>query len=180
MHELILSVREIQEQDISSLVQYWKKSDSSFLKNMGVDLNKIPSSEALQEMLSTQLEQSYAEKQSYCIIWLLNGEAIGHCNVNKILFGKEAFMHLHIWNEETRKKGYGTDYIKKTLPFFFNSLQLKVLYCEPYALNPSPNKTLERLGFDFVKKYITIPGSLNFEQEVNLWKLTYKKFRLSI
>lgn len=63
-----------------------------------------------------------------------------------------------------------------TLPYFFNKLQLKRLYCEPYALNPAPNKTLEKVGFTFVKEHLTIPGSLNFEQPAKLWELTYNDF----
>jgi hypothetical protein len=51
------------------------------------------------------------------------------------------------------------------------------LYCEPYALNPAPNKTLEKLGFKFLKTYTTIPGWINFEQEVNLWELKNNIFK---
>jgi hypothetical protein len=33
------------------------------------------------------------------------------------------------------------------------------------------------VGFAFVKKYITIPGKLNFEQPVNRWELSYDSFK---
>ena len=56
-------------------------------------------------------------------------------------------------------------------------MNLKILYCEPYSLNPAPNHTLKKIGFEFVKENITIPGFLNFEQKVNLWKLTCEKFK---
>ncbi len=86
-------------------------------------------------------------------------------------------MHLHIWNSEVRKMGLGTQLVKMSLPYFFKNMNLKKLYCEPYALNPAPNNTLKKVGFEFVKEYITIPGFLNFEQQVNLWELTYDKFK---
>jgi len=38
-------------------------------------------------------------------------------------------------------------------------------------------KVLKKIGFTFVKKHTTIPGSLNFEQEVNRWKLTKEMFK---
>ena len=85
-------------------------------------------------------------------------------------------MHLHLWNTGTRQKGMGTALVKLTLPFFFINYHIKKLYCEPYALNPAPNKTLEKAGFKFVKKFTTIPGWLNFEQEVNLWEMSYERF----
>lgn len=54
---------------------------------------------------------------------------------------------------------------------------MKKLYCELYALNPAPNKTLEKVGFTFIKEHITVPGLLNFEQPVKLWELSYDYFR---
>ena len=110
------------------------------------------------------------------MIWQMDNEPIGHCNVNKIKFGEEAYMHLHLWNSDGRKKGMGAELVKMSLPYFFEKLELKKIYSEPYALNPAPNKTLVKAGFTFVKEYITTPGFLNFEQPVNLWELTYEQF----
>ena len=44
---------------------------------------------------------------------------------------------------------------------------LRRLYCEPYADNPGPNRVLRRSDFRLVKRYRTVPGPLNFEQDVN-------------
>jgi hypothetical protein len=43
-------------------------------------------------------------------------------------------------------------------------------------LNPAPNRTLERVGFSFVRQYIGVPGSINFEQEVSLWEMSRDMF----
>jgi RimJ/RimL family protein N-acetyltransferase len=127
-------------------------------------------------MLSEQISQAYEVKQSYCIIWLHNNQPIGHSNVNQIVFAQEAYMHLHIWKQYERQKGIGTTLVQQTLPYFFKNLQLQMLYCQPYALNPAPNKTLPKLGFEFVKQYKTVPGWIGFEQDVNLYQLTKEKF----
>ena len=120
-------------------------------------------------MLQPQLTLPYTEKQSYCTIWMIDDEPVGHCNVNKTIFGQEAYMHLHLWKSDKRHSGLGASFVKLSLPYFFNNLQLKTLYCEPYALNPAPNSTLKKIGFDFVKEYITIPGSFSFEQPTMRW-----------
>jgi len=174
--ETTLSVREMQEEDIDRIISYWMNAAPAFLAGMGVDLAKIPPEEQWRKMLLDQIHQTMAEKQSYCIIWLVDSKPVGHSNVNKIIFGEEAYMHLHMWQSPLRKKGYGAELVRKTLPFFFNRLQLRKIYCEPYALNLAPNKTLERVGFSFLKTYLTTPGWLNFEQEVNRWELTREKF----
>jgi RimJ/RimL family protein N-acetyltransferase len=171
------AVREIQKRDIELITGYWLNAEPAFLTGMGVDLNKMPSMEEWITILSEQLEQPYPQKKSYCIIWLVDNKAIGHCNVNKIKFGEEAYMHLHVWNRAFRKKGMGTELVKMSLSYFFENLELKKIYSEPYALNPAPNKVLAKAGFTFVRKYITIPGLLNFEQPVNLWELTFKQYK---
>jgi RimJ/RimL family protein N-acetyltransferase len=176
MNSSNLSVKEMQEAEIDPLINYWLNSDAEFLNGMGVDLSKIPAEQDWRAMLLEQLQQTYSEKKSYCIIWLLNETPVGHSNVNKIIFGQEAYMHLHIWYANVRQKGLGSAFVKMTLPYFFKNLELQKIYCEPFALNPAPNKTLEKKGFRFIKEYTTTPGWLNFEQPVKLWELTKQEF----
>ena len=171
-----INVREIEHKDVGLIANYWLNSNPDFLISMGVDLNKMPTRDELNHMLTEQINSPIDEKKSYALIWEFDKEPIGHSNVNGIDFGNLATMHLHIWNSDSRKKGLGTELVKRSLPFYFEKLKLNSLYCEPYALNSAPNKTLEKVGFEFVKKYRTIPGSLNFEQEVNRWKLTKKNY----
>ena len=171
-----LSVREMLTDDVQHIVNYWQNASTENLLKMGADKSKLPSAAALTNMLQQQIETPYKEKKSYALIWVMDEIPIGHNNVNNIDFGKTAFMHLHIWNSPYRKKGMGTELVKKALPFFFENLNLKTLFCQPKADNQAPNKTLAKVGFGFEKKYITIPGSLNFEQEVNLWKMTRQEF----
>jgi RimJ/RimL family protein N-acetyltransferase len=172
----MLSVREIQNNDIPLITAYWLAAKTVYLQGMGVDVEKMPTQEQWFNILSEPLRQEYKKKKSYCTIWEMDGNPIGHCNINKIIFGQEAFMHLHLWYPDKRTKGAGVQLIKKSLPYFFNNLQLKTLYCEPYALNPAPNKALAKAGFEFVKEYITTPGYLNFEQRVCLWQMTKEQF----
>lgn len=172
----MLSVREIQHSDIELITQYWVTAEPGYLMQMGVDVSKVPNKDQWIKILTEQLDQSPEEKQSYCIIWQLDNKPIGHSNINKILPGKEAYMHLHIWYAEVRKKGLGTAFIRMTLPYYFENYHLQTLYCEPRSLNEAPNNVLEKAGFTFVRDYVTIPGWLNFEQEVSLWEMNYDTF----
>lgn len=172
----MLSVREMEQRDIQAIADYWLYAEAAHLLRMGVNIARMPSREKWEQMLTQQLAQDYRSKGSYCMIWELDGKAIGHNNVNKIIFGSEAFMHLHIWDQALRLKGNGAQLVKMSLPYFFKNLELQAVYCEPNALNDVPNKTLERVGFKLVKEYITIPGYLNDEQPVKLWELSREDF----
>ena len=176
-NRLDITVREIQLKDVDLIVDYWLNSDSNHLIGMGVDLNKLPTRDQLRSMLTEQVNCDLLDKKSYTLIWELDGKPVGHSNVNNIDYGNQATMHLHLWKSINRKKGTGTELVKKSLPFYFEKLKIKKLICEPYALNPAPNKTLQKVGFEFIKKHITIPGTLNFEQEVNRWELTKETYK---
>jgi RimJ/RimL family protein N-acetyltransferase len=175
----MLSVRELAVQDIEKICDYWLTAEDSFLLGMGVDLSKMPSrddwSKFLNEIIVTPLE----ERPSFCTIWVLDERPIGHCNVAKIKFGEEAYMHLHVWNEEDRAKGLSREFLKLSIPIFFEKLQLKELFCEPWAENPAPNKALPKAGFEFSHSYFGVPGWLNFEQEVNVYRYKTKGLTVS-
>lgn len=171
-----LNVREIQLSDIELLVDYWLNSDPEFMIGMGVDLQKIPRRDELTQMLAGPIEADLKDKKSYALIWEMDGKPVGHSNINNIEMGKKATMHLHIWIQNERKRGYGSQLVRMSLPYYFENFELEELWCEPYALNPAPNRTLKKVGFEFVKRYRTIPGYLNFEQEVNQWKMTRQQY----
>jgi len=171
-----LEVRELIVDDLEALLDYWYQSSRKYFESLGADIDKLPPKGEFKIMLEKQLDRPYAHKESYALAWLADGEAIGHSNVNRIRFGSEATMHLHLWKTSLRKKGLGTSLVKKSIPYYFENLNLRYLWCEPYAKNLAPHKTLEKSGFDFVKNYRTVPGSLNFEQEVKQWVISREKY----
>ena len=171
-----LSVRELEEGDVNLIADYWSQADPVYLTGLGVDLSKLPSWDNFFKMLTDQLKLPLKLRQSYCTIWQQHNQAIGHCNVNKLVFGQEAYMHLHLWRRERRYQGLGASLVRQSLKLFFDRLELQDLYCEPYALNPAPNALLAKVGFTFVKKYVTVPGIINFEQEVNRWHMSREQF----
>jgi [ribosomal protein S5]-alanine N-acetyltransferase len=176
MTQQLLWVRESGIDDMEKIVDYFLKSDHDFLTGMGVDVSKLPSKAEWITRLQLNSQLNNERKEFYYISWLSGDKLIGHSNINKIVPSQEAYMHLHLWEADKRQKGMGLKLLKMTLPFYFNSFKLKELFCEPYAKNPAPNRTLEKLGFDFIKYYDTTPGWINLHQTVNRWRLTKEKF----
>lgn len=172
----IIEVKEIMPSEVHLIGDYWFNADLEYLNGMGADKQKLPSKEDFGNMLQKQISLPYTKKSAYALIWKLNNIPVGHSNINGITFGQEAKMHLHLWNGQHRKSGYGARFVLKSIPFYFKHFDLQKLICEPYALNPAPNRTMKKLGFSFVKRYTTIPGSINFEQEVNRWELSKQQF----
>lgn len=171
-----LTVRELKLSDIEKIVDYFVKADKDFLIKMGADKSKLPKREEWIKKLEFEYNKPYKKKDFYYIIWLIDNKPVGHSNINKIEFGKDATMHLHLWKNDIRKRGLGSDFLKLSLPYYFKNFELEKIICEPYSKNIAPNKVLEKIGFDLVRTYETIPGWINFQQKVNRFEL--KKINL--
>jgi RimJ/RimL family protein N-acetyltransferase len=176
MNHDMISVRPLEEQDIQSIIDYFLNADEHFLHGMGVDPQKLPERENWVNIFKQELLKPLSAKKHYYIIWLENNKAVGHSSLTSIVYKKEAYMHLHIWDASLRKQGLGTNFIRLSLKHYFDDLQFSQLYCEPYALNAAPHRVLEKVGFDFIHEYVTTPGWVCFEQPVKKWFLTAEKF----
>ena len=166
----------MQVDDIKFIVDYFIYAKPDFLSGMGVDVSKLPARDEWITILRKELRVEDRKKMFYYIVWEMDDEPIGHSNINKITFDQEAYIHLHMWKEKKRQKGIGLQFVKMTLPYYFSKFRLKNLFCEPYTLNPAPNKTLIKAGFEFIEEYETIPGWINFHQKVNRYVMTKERF----
>jgi RimJ/RimL family protein N-acetyltransferase len=153
--------------EVEQMVDYFLDADDAFLKGMGVDRSKLPlRNDWIASALRDDARPNHEKERAY-LAWVYDGVAIGHSSINKIQVGEEAFIHLHLWSARRRRAGLGTAFFRLSAERFARDFSLRRLYCEPFAENPAPNRILPRAGFRFVKRHRTIPGPLNYEQEVN-------------
>lgn len=171
------SIRELEPSDVDLIIDYFLNADHEFLIGMGVEPEKLPDRKVWREILLEDLERSVPDKKFYYLIWELDGSSIGHSNINGIVFGDKAFMHLHLWDPAKRRKGNGSYFIRECIARYFGKFNLRTLFCEPYANNPAPNRIMSGIGFEFLEKYDTTPGWINFHQTVNRWALTRNKWQ---
>jgi RimJ/RimL family protein N-acetyltransferase len=157
--------------DYERMIDYFLHANEAFLKGMGVDPKKLPQREAWIESAMLDHARPEGEKDRSYLAWVYDGTLVGHSSINRIRVGEEAFIHLHLWVSGMRKAGLGTRFFEASATEFMRLFRLKRLYCEPYAENPAPNRVVMKLGFRFVKRYRTIPGPINFEQDVNQYVL---------
>lgn len=163
--------RELRLAETRSMVRYFLDADLDYLRGMGVDPAKMPSEDNWLALLEEDYSRPLEERQFYYVAWEADGVPVGHCNINKIVFGHSAYLHLHIWDAGHRRSGCATTLLTPSIQHFFERFELDQLFCEPYAENPAPNKALPKAGFTLVKSYETTPGWITFHQPVNLWVL---------
>ena len=159
------------------MINCFLQADDAYLNRLGVDRDKLSGLDEWREILAEEFQEPVEKRKLYYVIWESNGTPVGHSHIARIVYGREAYMHLHLWNPENRKTGNGTWFIGESIKLYFEKFNLKELYCEPHALNPAPNRTLPKVGFELLKSYDTTPGWINFHQPVNRWRLIKENFR---
>ena len=106
------------------------------------------------------------KRLGFLVIWLLDDQAVGFSSCDKIVFGERANMHLHVAEPQRRHQGIGTECVRRSVEIYFQKVRLKSFFCEPNAFNVGPNRTLQKVGFKYLKTHMTVPGPLNYYQAV--------------
>lgn len=166
---MTLTVREMAGSEIDIVIEYFFKSTPEFLEILGVDPTRLPAPERLRERFAYERALPIEQRAGVAVIWLLDDRPIGFSTSDKIAYGEQANMHLHVVDPERRNRGHGVECVRRSVDIYFERLKLKRLFCEPNAFNVAPNRTLQKAGFKYLKTHMTVPGPLNYHQAVTRW-----------
>ena len=166
-----LNVREMKFEEVGMIINYFHQATPEYLEMLGVDPNRLPLPEKWLEFYRHEYSKPTEKRSTFLVIWKLDDTPIGFSTADKIVYGAEAYMHLHILDAKQRNAGSGTACVKETSRIYFDIFKLERLFCEPNAFNVAPNRTLQSAGFKYIKTYQTVPGPLNYHQAVTRWML---------
>jgi RimJ/RimL family protein N-acetyltransferase len=170
-----LSVREMLLGEVGLVIDYFHSATAEHLETLGVDPTRLPSRTQWKQLYEVDFAQPIEMRRGLLVLWQLEGKPFGFSTVDKIEYGKQAFMHLHVIDPNNRNGGHGEACVRKSAEIYFSLLKLEQLYCEPNAFNVAPNRTLQKAGFRYVKTHKTVPGPLNYHQAVTQWVLPKSK-----
>lgn len=162
-----LSIRSLQEEDIPNIVDYWFKNTDEDLVRMGVAKTKLISEIEFTQSLETVFHTPLEKARSHYMIWLIDDKPVGYNALKDIVRNEIAHMHLHMWNADYRRKGYGAKLFCMAAVEFYRMFHLKMILCEPRSSNPMPNKMLTKIGFKKWKTYMSTSSELSETCEVN-------------
>lgn len=168
---MLLEVREMELAETGLVIDYFHGSSAEHLELLGVDPTRLPSRSQWKQLYEHDHAQPIEKRRSLQVLWLLDGQPLGFSSVDKIVHGREAYMHLHVFEPGRRQSGFGAACVRQSAQIYFDRLALEQLFCEPNAFNVAPHRTLQRAGFRYVKTHRTVPGPLNFHQVVTRWVL---------
>lgn len=166
-----LNVREMRLGEVDVRISYFHGATDEHLQRIGVDRASLPTPADWRATYEQDYARPVEERHVYSLIWELDGETVGFSSADRIVFGQDAFMHLHVLEDDQRRHGLGVEFVKKSARIYFEVLHLERLFCEPNALNTAPNRTMQRAGFEFQFSHHTTPTPINFPQVVTRWVL---------
>lgn len=165
-----IAVREMELSEVSSIIGYFHEASPEHLELLGVDPTRLPARERWLDYYTRQYALPIDRRAIFAVTWILNGVQIGFSTADRIVYGEQAYMHLHIISPDKRRTGLGTECVRASVDLYFEVLKINQLICEPNAYNVAPNRTLQNAGFLYVKTHFTVPGPLNFHQPVTRWR----------
>ena len=166
---MTLTVREMMSSEVNIIIQYFQDSTPEHLETLGVDPSRLPPAQSWRERLQRECTLPIEQRTMMLVIWLSDDQPVGFSTSDKIRYGEQAHMHLHVTEPERRHQGTGVECVRRSADIYFERLKLKRLFCEPNAFNVPPNRTLQKAGFKYLKTHMTVPGPLNFHQAVTRW-----------
>ena len=166
---MTLTVREMTGSEVDLIIDYFLKSTPEYLEILGVDPSRLPAPENWRERFQRECVLPVEQRAWVGVIWLSDNQPIGFSTSDKIAFGEQANMHLHVTDPRRRNQGHGAECVRRSADIYFERLKLKRLFCEPNAFDVAPNRTLQKAGFKYLKTHMTVPGPLNYHQAVTRW-----------
>lgn len=164
-------VREMQLAEVGIRIDYFHGASDQHLRTLGVDRSLLPTPDAWRASYEEDFARPVHARANYSLVWERYGSVVGFSSADRILFGREAFMHLHILDQGMRGQGLGAQFVRESARIYFEVLKLQRLFSEPNALNVAPNRTLQRAGFRYLFSHETKPGPINFPQLATRWVL---------
>ncbi len=164
-----VEVREMSLAETHLVIDYFRSSTPEYLEMLGVDPTRLPDRDTWSERFKQLYLMPLERRWGLYVVWLLDNEPVGFSSCDKIAFGKQAHMHLHVTRPDQRQCGIGTQCVRQSVEIYFSKLKLSRLLCEPNAFNVGPNRTLQKAGFRYLKTHTTVPGPLNYHQAVTRW-----------
>ena len=122
-----VSVREMHVSEVGIRIRYFHEASDDYLLALGVDRDLLPEPEAWLSFFERDYERPLTERAHYALVWELDGQMVGFSSLDHIVFGEEAFMHLHIVEHSWRRRGLGANFVKLSASKYFEVFELKLV-----------------------------------------------------
>jgi len=91
-----LNVRPMQLEEVSVVIDYFHRASAEHLETLGVDPTRLPDPSKWRQLYEHEYSQPLERRGSFMVLWELEGRPMGFSTVDRLKYGEEAYMHLHV------------------------------------------------------------------------------------
>lgn len=143
-----ISIRDLSEEDIPLVLNYWFRSPPGFIESMGVDLAKLPDEEEMEKTLRERARAHATSSPSKLNVLMIlhDGQPIGCHTLNPIQEGDHGVFHAHIFRADMRGRGVGMHSYPKACRVFMDRFDLPRILFKTPKQNVGAIRVKEKLG----------------------------------
>src|SRR5690606_17024139 len=102
-----LSVREMRLDEVGAGIDYFHGATPEHLELLGVDPTRLPARAQWRQLYEHDYALPREQRRSLLVLWQHDGENLGFSSADKIRHGESAHMHLHVFDDGSRRRGHG-------------------------------------------------------------------------
>lgn len=168
--EMLFSVRPMMKSELHIIANYLLGYGIQNAARMGL-VDSIPDAETLISANSLDYDRPVEKKRSFHLLWMINEKPVGFCSLLDIKYDDIASIHLHIYDETMRGRGFGGHLFCLSVIDLFDRFSLKRMICEPRAENEMPNRMLRKVGFLLRGKRFGVSSALSAPSNLNTYEI---------
>lgn len=178
----LVSVRDISEKEISSVLNYWFHSPPGFIEGIGVDMAKMPQESDMKKNLTQKIleNKKLPTSKLNALAIVCDGQAIGFHTISPLIENDHGIFHAHIWDPAYRGQGIGKQSYPQACQIFIERFHLKRILFKTPIFNIAAVRTKESLGIRCIGEEIIGFGIIKENTLAKVFELTRQeadKFR---
>lgn len=143
-----VTITDITEQEVPTIMNYWFHSPPGFVEGMGVDFSRMPTEDQMRQMLLEKIrnDRDLPKTKMGVVIVRYEGKSVGMHTLFPIVEGDHAVFHAHNWTPELRGKGIGMISYPLACRKFIERFDLKRFVFKTPLQNTAAIRVKEKLG----------------------------------
>jgi hypothetical protein len=137
------SLRDLTEDDIPAVVRYWFTSSEEFLDFMGVDRQRLGTSEDTGQRFRSAIRTGDPDQKTFALAITLNEELVGYTLLN-CYTPDTNYSHWHIIIPRLRGKGISTVLYPHRIKAYFDLAPIERLIHQTRTRNVAVNQMLDK------------------------------------
>jgi len=149
------ALRDLSEDDIEAVVNYWFTSSDDFLDFMGVDRTRLGTAEQTRQRFLSAIRTGDLDQKTIALAIVLNGNLVGYTLLNRYAL-ETNYSHWHIIVPALRGAGISSALYPHRIKAYFDLVPIERLIHQTRTRNVAVNRMLD--------KYVPVAETCHVEQ----------------